>query len=245
MKGDQLMAPIPLAGPNEIRSAAEALNDMQSRIVRYVRERTTLTGAIAHDLRTPLSRINFRLASAPPELRASIEQDVREMEQMLEVTLDFLENEIRPLASEPIDLAMLIEGVVENFSDVGRDAQLVSSEPATIMGDPLLLKRALSNLVENALKYGQAARVELSLIKSRANITISDKGKGMTADELSRAFEPFYRGEPSRNHKTGGVGLGLSIVKSTVEAHNGLVTLANGPANGLVVTVVLPIETEG
>jgi len=195
-------------------------------------------------LRAPLSRLHFHLASAPPSLRDAVGEEIREMERMIEVTLDFVENEIRPMIHEPIDLSMLVESVAEDFADVGKDVEVIATEPATIVGDPMLLKRLFANLIENAIKYGQSASMKVEHRGSNAIITVSDDGKGMSEEELNRAFEPFYRGEPSRNRKTGGVGLGLSIVKSAADAHGGMVELSNKPAGGLTVTVVLPLAGE-
>lgn len=236
---------VSVAGPTEIRLAAQALNEMQASISRHVRERTTLLGAIAHDLRTPLSRLHFHLTGAPTAVRSAVEEEIREMERMVGVVLEFVENETRPQVHEPLDLSMLVEGVADDFADVGKDVRVTASEPITTVGDPLLLKRLFANIVDNAVNYGRSAEIGIRRENGHAVVDVEDRGRGMSEEEIGRAFEPFFRGEPSRNRKTGGVGLGLSIVKTAADAHGGTVELANAANGGLRVRVRLPIREPG
>lgn len=233
--------PVPIEGPTEIRMAAHSLNEMQSRIARFVRERTSVVGAIAHDLRTPLSRLHFHLAAAPEPVRKAAEEEIHQMEQLIGTTLDFVDNESRPRMLEPLDLGMLVEGLVDDFADMGEDVAIVDRQSITIAGDMILLKRLFTNLIDNAVKYGDIARVSVRRDGGTAIIEVADDGPGMAEDQIVRAFEPFFRGEPSRNRKTGGVGLGLSIVQSAVQAHGGSVTLKKGTEGGMRARVVLPI----
>ncbi|MCI4592682.1 HAMP domain-containing histidine kinase [Sphingobium sp. BYY-5] len=233
--------PIPVEGPSEIRMAAQSLNEMQSRIARYVRERTSVVGAIAHDLRTPLSRLHFHLASAPASVRMAAEDEIRQMEQLIGTTLDFVDNESRPRSMDPLDLGLLVEGLVDDFADMGRDVVMTKGESITIIGDMLLLKRLFTNLFDNAIKYGDRAWVTVQRIDDMAIVDVMDDGPGMMDEQIARAFEPFYRGEPSRNRSTGGVGLGLSIVQSAVQAHDGMIALTSSVGGGLRVRVQLPI----
>lgn len=242
MRADHAVEPIILAGPSEIRMAAQSLNEMQARISRYVRERTTLTAAVAHDLRAPLSRLRFHLASAPDPIRIAAEEEIHGMERLIEVILDFVQNDVRAPVHEPLDLALLVEGVADDLADLGQDVRIVEVQPITTMGDPIMLKRLFLNLIENAVKYGRAASIDISRDGGSAVVKVSDCGSGMTEEEIARAFEPFYRAEPSRNRDTGGAGLGLAIVKSAAEAHGGTVELANGQLGGLMAKVVLPIR---
>lgn len=233
--------PVPIEGPTEIRMAAQSLNEMQSRIARFVQERTSVVGAIAHDLRTPLSRLHFHLAAAPEPVRKAAEEEISQMEQLIGTTLDFVDNESRPRVMEPLDLGMLVEGLVDDFADMGEDVVTVDAQSITIAGDMILLKRLFTNLIDNAVKYGDGARVSVRRDGTQAIVEVSDEGPGMAQAQLARAFEPFFRGEPSRNRKTGGVGLGLSIVQSAATAHGGTVSLESRPGGGLTARVVLPV----
>ena len=229
-------------GPTEIRQAAQALNDMQARIRGYVLERTSVVGAIAHDLRTPLSRLKFHLASTADPLRAKVEAEIDEMEQMIAASLEFADAEARPQIRERIDLTLLVEGVVDDLSDLGKAVRLEQAEPATVRGDPLLLKRLFTNLINNAVTYGKRAVVGIRREDGLAIIDIDDEGPGLEDVTLNRAFEPFYRGEASRNRTTGGMGLGLAIVKAAVASHSGDVELINRTEGGLRARVRLPLE---
>jgi two-component system OmpR family sensor kinase len=239
--GNQHQAePVEVAGPEEIRLAAAAVNEMQTRISRYVAERTSVVGALAHDLRTPLSRLNFHLAAIPDEVRGKAEAEIAEMEQMIAATLEFVENETRLRPGEKVDLALLVEGVVDDLADLGRDVRIERSAPATVLGDTLLLKRLFSNLINNAVFYGGRATVTLEAGQGKALVEVADEGPGLSAADLERAFEPFYRAETSRNRATGGMGLGLAIVKAAAERHGGAVTLFNRAKGGLCARVTLP-----
>ena len=235
---------VPVTGPTELRLVAKSINDMQARIARYMRERSSLTGAIAHDLRTPLARLQFVLRGAPSDVREAANREIREMEDLIGNTLDFVDIENRELRTERIDLGSLVEGLADDFADMGhRVAIIAASElPLRVDGDMIMLKRLFGNLIDNAVKYGGAARISTSLEGSCAVIRISDQGPGMTAEERLRAFEPFFRGEPSRNRKTGGTGLGLAIVRMAVDAHRGSIELHNCDAGGLSVVVSLPVS---
>jgi len=235
------VAPVAVKGPSEIRVAAQAVNDMQDRLNRYHVERTGVVGAIAHDLRTPLARLRFHLAEAPEPMRSRAEGEIDEMQAMITATMEFVQHETRPRTSEPIDLALLVEGLVDDLADIGRPVQLEDAIAATVRGDPLLLKRLFNNLIGNAVTYGKQASVALGIAGDQAVVTISDNGPGLTETEISRAFEPFWRAEGSRNRTTGGIGLGLAIVRGAARAHGGEVTLANRPEGGLQAKVVLPL----
>lgn len=235
--------PVIVEGPAEIRQASAAINDMQFRLQRYLAERTSMVGAIAHDLRTPLSRLHFQLAKAPDDIRSRAETEIQEMEMLIATTLDFVQSEGRPRVKDQVDLGLLVESVVDDFADLGHDVFVVASQPATITGDPVLLKRLFSNLVSNAIAYGCKAEVLLRLEGRQAIVEIADRGPGLTPYDLERAFEPFYRAEVSRNRSTGGMGLGLAIVQDAVAAHEGEVKLSNRTGGGLCVAVSLPLTS--
>ena len=238
---DRQVADLEPSGPIEIRMAASAFNDMQGRIRRYVLERSSVAGAIAHDLRTPLSRLHFHLADAPEPMRLKAEAEIAEMERMIQATLDFVHNDARSAPPEPLDLALLVEGVVDDMADAGADVRLVKADPAVVAGDPLTLRRLFANLIGNAVHYGKCARVSVIREDGRALVEISDEGPGLSAFDIARVFEPFYRAESSRNRATGGIGLGLAIVKAAAEAHGGEVALVNRVEGGLAARVSLPV----
>ncbi len=233
---------VEVSGPAEIQQAAKALNDMQARLQKYVRERTSMVGAIAHDLRTPLSRIHFHLLPAPLPVRQHVEAEIAEMEQMIAVTLDFVQNETRAQVSEQVELGLLVEGVVDDLADLGKEVRMTASASVTVEGDPVLLRRVFVNLIQNAVSYGTRARASVRVDAGLAIVEIVDDGPGMSEADLVRAFEPFYRTESSRNRATGGMGLGLAIVYSAVHAHGGTVDLINLSPGGLCARVSLPIQ---
>jgi signal transduction histidine kinase len=233
--------PVPVIGPNETQIAAIALNDMQSRILAFVRERTTLVGAIAHDLRTPLHNLRFRIAGAPDEIRATAESDIKQLDLLIDSILAYVENEGKPPTIEPLDLTSLLQSLVDDNSDLGRKITLAAKD-VRVQGDLLMLRRLFSNLISNAFKFANSVSVSLKADASRAIIEILDDGPGMTAGDLERAFEPFFRGERSRNRETGGIGLGLSIARAIAEAHQGELSLVNGVSGGLLARVVLPLK---
>jgi two-component system, OmpR family, sensor kinase len=233
-----------LRGPAELGSAAEALNQMQSRLRRFITDRTAMVGAISHDLRTPLARIRFKLEAAPPDLKTSILSDVGQMEQMIEGVLAFIRDETLPRRRERLDLLSLVECVVDDAALVGADVELAEdSVPVIVEGDPSGLARLFSNLVDNAIKYGGTARVRVDLEGEVAVVRIDDTGPGLRGEDLLRAFDPFYRADSSRNLDQGGVGLGLPIARATARGHGGEVVLRPQPV-GLRAIVTLPVAPD-
>lgn len=229
------------SGPAEIRKAAEVLNEMQARLLRQVNERTAVIGAIAHDLRTPLARLAFLIAAAPPDLAKKVDDELSAMERMIAMTLDFVHSETAQPAFEPVDLRLAVEGVIDDFADLGASATAEPGGPILISGDALLLRRLFANLVANGVAYGGGVEARVIVDGDDAIVEIADRGPGMSDADLARAFEPFFRAERSRNASTGGIGLGLTIVNSLARAHGGSVTLANRAGGGLLVRVSLPL----
>jgi signal transduction histidine kinase len=225
-----------LKGPAEVGAAAHAFNEMQTRLKRYINDRTAMVGAISHDLRTPLARIRFKVEAAPPALKASVLADVDQMEQMIGGVLAFIRDEGAPRRREKLDLLSLIECVADDAAMVGGQVEIVDGAPVTVDGDPVALQRLFSNLVDNALKYGGEARINVRQDGAAAVVEIVDPGPGLSPDELGRVFQPFYRTDTSRNLDTGGVGLGLPIARSTARAHGGDVELTSEP--GLTTAIV-------
>ncbi|MBK8175534.1 MAG: HAMP domain-containing protein [Rhodospirillales bacterium] len=233
--------PLSTQGPLEVERAAGAFNHMQERLQQFVRQRTQMLAAMSHDLRTPLTRMKLRaeLIEDEEQQRKMI-ADLDEMQAMIEVALSFARDEsaIEPPAA--LDLAVLLQTVCEEAADTGADADYAGPAHAECVGRPAALKRAFANLVDNALKYGGRARVTLAATATSLVVSVDDDGPGLPEGELERVFEPFYRLETSRSRETGGVGLGLSLLRAAIDAHGGRVFLANRPSGGLRATVVLP-----
>lgn len=233
--------PVEETGPAEVRTLAIAFNEMQKRVKRLVDDRTQTLAAISHDLKTPLTRLRLRTEDiADRELVRSVTADLAEMEAMLDSTLAFLRGDQLGEEQKPIDLAPLLETICTDLADAGRDIKLADTTPAIVRGRHLSLKRAISNLIENAVKYGERARVALKMLKDHAEIIIDDDGPGIPDAQKETVFRPFYRLEDSRNRDTGGVGLGLTVARSIIRSHSGEVTLANREGGGLRVIVNLP-----
>jgi signal transduction histidine kinase len=213
---------------------------MQARLKRYINDRTAMVGAISHDLRTPLARIRFKVEAAPPALKASVLSDVEQMEQMIGGVLALIRDEGQPRRREKLDLLSLIECVADDASMVGGQVEIAEeAAPVTVDGDPVALQRLFSNLVDNAVKYGGEARINVRQDGGAAVVEIADAGPGLSPDELVRVFQPFYRTDASRNLDNGGVGLGLPIARSTARAHGGDVELKS-EAGGTTAVVTLP-----
>jgi signal transduction histidine kinase len=230
-----------LSGPAEVGAAAQAFNEMQARIRRYVEDRTAMVGAISHDLRTPLSRIRFKLEKAEPPLRAAVDADVEQMEQMIASVLAFIRDVSEGRPREKLDLLSLLECVVDDAALVGGEVEISDSQPITVEADALALQRLFANLVDNALKYAGSAQLTLRTEGREAVIEVCDQGPGLAETELERVFTPFYRAEAARTLDAGGVGLGLALARSTARAHGGDVVLRNRPEGGLTAEVRLPL----
>ncbi len=232
---------LPDEGPREVRMLARSLGAMQARLLAQAQSRTAMLAAIAHDMGTPLSRIAFWIEQLPEESRARAAAEIDEMRAMLASVLRFARDE-RSAADRPrVDLGSLIDSLVEDAVAAGSPVTLDPGPRALVRADPAALRRLFDNLVANAIRYGERATVAWEVHANRAVITVDDAGKGFGEGEVERLFEPFVRGDPSRNRSTGGTGLGLSIVRAIAEAHGGSVTLGAAPGGGGRVTVVLPL----
>ena len=238
--------PLPEDGPLEVATAAAAFNTMAARIRRFVQDRTELLTAIGHDLRTPITRLKLRAEfMEDEEQRRKMLSDLDELEAMVSATLAFGRDATHAEPVAPLDLAELLRTVLDEAGDACPDAaeRIGYDGPAhmTLRARSLALKRALANLVTNAVNYGGGALVRLAPpADGVVRIDVDDDGPGIPPGELDRVFEPFHRGEPSRNRETGGVGLGLPIARNILRAHGGDVTLANRPSGGVRATVTLP-----
>jgi two-component system, OmpR family, sensor kinase len=234
-------APMPVEGPREILPAIAAFNEMQEKLRRYVADRTAMAAAVAHDLRTPLTRMRFRIEAAPADLRAKMAADIDEMEAMVAATMAYVRDASGVVEHTRLELSSLLESVVDDLAETGAQASIEHAERVVISGDPTALRRLLGNLIENACKFGGKARARLESQSDWAVATVEDDGPGIPEADLEKVFEPFYRGEPSRNRETGGSGLGLAAVRAIARLHGGDVTLSNLPGGGLCATVKLPL----
>ncbi|HVN00420.1 MAG TPA: ATP-binding protein [Caulobacteraceae bacterium] len=233
--------PLQIRGSTEVGAAAVAFNQMQERLNRYVSNRTTMIGAIAHDLRTPLTRLRFRIEAAPDELKGKLAADLDEMEAMVASTLAFVQDATRPVERTKLEISSLVETVMDEAAETGADAAVDRAEHAVVDGDPIALKRLVTNLVDNALKFGSSARGRVFSEAGMAILEVDDNGPGVPESEIERAFEPFHRLEGSRSRETGGAGLGLAVVRAIARGHGGEVTLHNRPEGGLRARVTLPL----
>jgi signal transduction histidine kinase len=237
--------PLPEDGPFEVATAAAAFNTMAARIRRFVGDRTELLTAIGHDLRTPITRLKLRAEfMEDDEQRRKMLSDIEELEAMVSATLTFGRDVKTTEPVSPLDLPALLRTVLDEAADARPDAaeRLTYEGPGhlTVQARPLSLKRAFANLVSNAVTYGGSAHVRLKPTDRALIIEVEDDGPGVSPAELDRIFEPFHRGEPSRNRETGGVGLGLPIARNILRAHGGDVSLANRPTGGVRATATLP-----
>lgn len=232
---------VPETGPDEIQHLARAFNDMQRRIRQLIADRTQALAAVSHDLRTPITRMRLRAGFvADEDVQQAMDADLDEMEAMIEATLHFLRDGIDIEQPKRIDLATLVATLVDDAADAGHSAEYQGPRHLPMLLRALSIKRALSNLIGNAIAYGNSAHVTLVAGAEGARVRIEDEGPGIPESALGRVFEPFERMDQSRNCGTGGAGLGLSIAKQAVEREGGTITLVNRREGGLAAEVYLP-----
>lgn len=233
--------PLSEQGPREVRQAAAAFNEMQSRIRRFVEDRTRMLAAISHDLRSPITRLRLRAEMLPErETGERMLADLDEMEAMVSSTLDFARGEAEAEPSQTVDLAATIQAVCDNAADMGLSIEFDWPGRLVCVCRPLAIKRALANLIENAARYGGKAKVQARHEDENIVAVIDDEGPGIPEPEIEKVFTPFYRLERSRNRKTGGIGLGLTVARTILRAHGGDLRLENRKEGGLRATVTLP-----
>jgi signal transduction histidine kinase len=228
-------------GPREIRRVARAFNAMQSRISKLVKDRTEALAAVSHDLRTPIGRMRLRTGFlSSPEDQAAFETDLGEMEAMLNDLLAYLGGETDPEKPKPTNIAAMLQTLADAATDGGHEVTYDGPDHLAIEIRALGLKRAFSNVVNNAIAYGGGARIVLAETGREIIVTFDDDGPGIPDAELAAVFAPFYRGDSSRNRAKGGMGLGLAITREAVWRHGGTIELANRTEGGLRVIVTLP-----
>ncbi|MBP2150018.1 ATP-binding protein [Xanthobacter autotrophicus DSM 597] len=249
----ETVPPLDVHGPTEVAAATRAFNTMQQRLSQFMRDRMRLLASISHDLRTPLTTLRLKAEFVDDaEVRNDIIATIDELVAICEATLAFTRAEATSEETRTVDIAELCAEVVDEFAGVGADAEMaehaagVLSAPILLPCRPVALRRALRNLVDNAVRYGGKAVVSVQApVAGTVAIRVEDDGPGLPEDRFEEAFQPFVRLEPSRSTETGGIGLGLAIARSIVKAHGGELTLANRPGGGLCAKIVLPTVGSG
>ncbi len=234
-------APLVDSGPSETRQAAQAFNRMQERIKRLIDERSRALAAVSHDLRTPLTRLRLRTELVADEpLREQMAADLDAMAAMLDATLDYLRGLHDSEAPRLIDIDALVQSIADDCAVLGKTIACEGRAVAPYRGRLSALRRALQNLIDNAIKYGHGARLRVADGADALSLIVEDDGPGIPEAELARVGQPYYRPDASRSRTTGGVGLGLSIANDIAHLHGGRLQLANRPTGGLCATLVLP-----
>lgn len=238
-RGEKI-APLPETGPDDIRRTAEAFNRMQSRLVRFIDDRTRMLAAIGHDLRTPLTSLRLRAEFvSDDELREKMLSTIAEIQSMTEATLTFVREEATAETTRTVDLPALVESLCDDLAELGYAVTFTEGQRISYRCRPDALRRACRNLVENAVRYGERARVSVTQGAENIEIVVEDDGPGIPDVAREQVFAPFFRMEHSRNRETGGLGLGLSIARTIVRRHGGDIVLFNQPG-GLRASISLP-----
>ena len=233
--------PLPERGPTEVRHAASAFNAMQAQIRSFIRERTQMLAAISHDLQTPLTRLRLRLEKVTDEaLREKLVADLSAMQGMIRDGLDLARSLSTREATQRMDFDSILDSVCADAVEAGQDVTVAGLTGAFVLTMPNAMRRCLTNLIDNAVKYGGYARITASAEGDKVIVRVRDGGPGIADDRLEVVFDAFFRLEGSRSRDTGGTGIGLTIARNIAVHHGGTLTLGNHPAGGLVATLELP-----
>lgn len=233
-------------GAPEFRAASRAFNRMRERLRGFIRERTQMLAAIGHDLRTPLTKLRLRMEFVEDaEIRASALSDIDNMERLIGEFTAFAKEAAQPGALSRIDLVELLAEAKDDVDTSGEKITVDAPAALPLVTRDLPLRRALTNVLSNALAYGERARVTVKSQDDFAIVTIDDDGPGIAAADRERVFEPFVRLDASRNREHGGTGLGLAITRDALRAVGGTVDLGDAPGGGLRVTIKVPIHHTG
>jgi signal transduction histidine kinase len=239
-------APLPERGPEEIRSVAKALNRLRERITTLIDDRTKMLAAISHDLRTPITRMRLRAEFIEDEThRSRMLRDLEQMRSMLEAVLSFLRNDRKLESMTLVDIASTLQLVTDQFADMGHKVAYDGPEHAMATVRPDDLHRSVTNLVENAVRYGAEATIRLRVSPDTATIEVEDDGPGISDTRKEIMLEPFVRGDDARNmDEAAGFGLGLSIARTIALAHHGALSLNDRQPHGLIVRIQLPVRQQ-
>uniref|UniRef100_UPI0035A97E63 sensor histidine kinase n=2 Tax=unclassified Sphingomonas TaxID=196159 RepID=UPI0035A97E63 len=240
-KPGEAQSPLAEQGPQDVRSVIAAFNALRLRVTAMLDEKDRMLGAIGHDLRTPLAALRVRIESVEDDDdRARMADTIDEMNRTLDDILSLARLGRPSEARTEVDLTALVDAVVEDFIAIGSPVSFVEADRVTLSLRPSLMRRAIRNLIENAVKYGVSAEVRVVPGKDQVAITVADQGPGIPAEKLEDVFDAFTRLETSRNRDTGGAGLGLALARAIVREAGGEVTLTNRPGGGLDATITLP-----
>jgi signal transduction histidine kinase len=238
---DLTAPPLAVRGPQELRVTIEAFNRMQDRLRRFLEDRTQMLAAISHDLRAPLARLRLRAELvADDEQQRKMFGDLEAMNAMIDSTLAFARDDASQEPRRLVDLGVLVEDVCEDVADGGGEVCYGGPRSIDVPCRPNLVRRALANLIDNAVKYGRTARVKIVRDRDRILIVVDDDGPGIPSQEHEKVFAPFYRLQPARDPDKAGVGLGLSVARTVAREHGGDVTFVNRDGGGLSVLFELP-----
>ncbi len=243
--GQEQSAPLlPETGSFEVQRAARAFNRMQGRLRKFIDDRTRMLAAISHDLRTPITRLRLRVEAVVenPDDQMKMLQDLQRMDAMIGSALAFLRDDGREEATEIVDVASLLLSICDDFADMAYAVDYAGPASAPLQCRPRLLNRAVTNLIENAVKYASHVTVDIGRIEGAMIIVVEDDGPGIADSDKALALEPFRRLDAARRVDTGGVGLGLSIARSIAEAHGGTLDLTDSYPHGLRAALVLPLR---
>lgn len=239
-RGEEV-APLPEEGPDDVRRLTAVFNVMQDRLKRFVSDRTTMLAAIGHDLRTPITSLRLRAEFVrDTEERDKLLSTLDDMQTMVEATLSFARDQAVGEPTRLVDVAALAEMISDDLADLGYDVTFTGEQRIPYRCRPTALGRAIRNLVENAVRYGERARVSAGVDETGLRIVVDDDGPGLATPDIDEVFKPFVRLETSRSRETGGTGLGLSIARTIARSHGGDVFLANRPGGGLSAVIRLP-----
>ncbi|AZO74175.1 MULTISPECIES: ATP-binding protein [unclassified Mesorhizobium] len=234
--------PIAETGSREIRAAAKAVNAMQTRLRDYVEDREHLAAALAHDLRTPLTRMRLRLELLRQSAaREALAHDLADIESIASSVIDFAKFEVTEEKAERIDFWSLVESVADMFEDASFDDDATPTRGLICIARPVALRRCITNLVQNAVTYGKKAHIGVRRSGNTITLSIRDEGPGIPQAKLDQVFGSFVRLEQSRNRETGGLGLGLTIARNIARGAGGEISLSNHPAGGLLTELRLPL----
>jgi signal transduction histidine kinase len=232
--------PLSDTGPSEVASAARAFNAMQAKLKSDLAARRHMLAAITHDLQTPITRLRLRLEKVKdPALRERLVCDLGAMQDLVREGLDLARSADRAEAPVSLDLDSLLASLVEDEADAGRDAVFIKGCGRDVLVRPLGLRRAIANLIENALTHGGSVAVSAEVVEGQVVVHVRDYGPGVPEDQLDAVLEPFVRLETSRSRETGGAGLGLTIARTLAEQSGASLRLTNHPAGGLDAILVL------
>ncbi len=238
---------VPPEGPDDVRHLITAHNALEHRVAHLLNEKDVMLGAIGHDLKTPLAALRVRIESVEDETeRARMADTIEDITRTLDDILSLARVGRPSDPREPVELAALVAMVCEEFEDLGEPVTFAAGARVVVSLRTTWVRRALRNLISNALRYGLAARVTLEREAEAVCVVVADDGPGIPEADLARMLEPFTRGDPSRNSATGGAGLGLTLAKAIAQQHGGALILANrrdgaGKVSGLTARLRLPV----